>query len=645
MPEDVNSSPLPVEPKIADNTAPSTAAEPPIQLGALDPASPDGMAKQETLVADMQKLYSAWAAHRAPFENLWGEIYAAFMSVLRGQKVFTRARVFVPVVFQAVQAAVPKIVNIVVGQSPFFEVHAEKKEDTSLAEIIRKILSFQLFKADFFVKFVEFVIQLVLYGTSYFYVYWKVRRAWVVKRQTTRTMKSFFGIPIGWETSTTRTRVYDVVERRPEVDVLDIADVYADPDARTEDEGRGFFIRTRMSVADVKEMGGGQFPVFANTDKVQGSSGASAAATAVKQTRAGVRGTSSASPVTTPGDGFVDILTFWGSYDLDGDGIREEVVIVFCGGNVLLQAKANPFDHQKRPLVRAILFLVPKEWYGMGLVEPVLPLVAELNTLRNQALDVNNLIINRMWKVNSTADIDITTLVSVPNGVVLTDMMDGLIPLEQQELPSSVYTDGAMIQRDIENTAAPRSVQGTPESGALGRTARGAQLIISQALEKFGLAAKLVEEQAVKRVLHLFHQLNQQFLPEDDAWGPDGFYGPVYSPAVEPEQLRADMRFTMLGVDETINKEGKINQGISFATVFKGVPGINLLGVAKAIAQWMDFGVAVDEIVGPAPFPQMMVNNTGSLAPQGGDNPASVANQVAANGASVPAALPGMKSA
>lgn len=651
MPEDILNQILPEllgDASMASPAAPAVDPNHPIQLGEIPADSPEGLQKQEELVSDLVGTFTSWSAWRRPMEALWGQIYAMFMEVITGQKAFTRARVFVPVAFQIIESAVPKIVNIILGQAPFFEVHPENDSDDpnsdnwTIAKTVQRILDYQLRMASFFTKFVDFTKQLLMYGTSYFLVYWKVRRDWVIERTPRREQQTILGNVIGdklmWDTK----RVYKVVERRPEVEVMDIADVYPDPEARNEDEGSGIFTVTRMPKAEVLEMCGGQFPAYANGKKVEESSpakGTNQQLPLVKIERRAYRGQPT-NPPSQQDDGMVELITFWGRRDLDGDGIREEVMIVIANRQVIVKAGPNPFEHGKRPVIRATLFPVPLEWYGVGLIEPVMPLISEMNTLRNQQIDVNNLIINRMWKVSSLADIDIDTLISVPNGILLTDQMDGLMPLEQQELPQATYAMLGTIQQDIDNTSVPRSAQGTPESGALGRTARGAQLIIGQALEKFGMAAKLIEMGTVHRLLEMIHQLNLQFIDDDSVWSPSDYYASVYDEKVPTEALRAKIKFKMLGVSDTITKEAKLNQMMAIGNFAKNIPGVDMIGMLRTMWSLMDIPEHADKIFQPAPFPTTVVNQMQQTGPDGGP----VSAQVQQNGAQVTAAQPGVQS-
>lgn len=549
----------------AEKEMPQDPSTSPIQIQAKDPS--EMMDKQNKIVDQYIKKFTSWEAWRKPFEDVWDEIYRLYMNSKDKRKTPTRSNITVPVAFQIIEAAVPKIVNtIFASQIEFFEVIPTNPEDQEFAQVIQLLLSYQLAQADFFVKFMDFTKQLLMYGTSYFKVYWKVKRQWVWERKPVREENfSILGFKMGsritgWE----EEKSYKVIEKRPEIDVIDILDIFPDPEARNEKEGQGIFIRSWMNINDVKQMGKGQFPVYANTDSPDIKPD-KASYSASRNQRLAARGASD--PSVADADQ-IEILEYWGQYDLDEDGIKEEVYLVFANRKVLLKAEPNPFHHQKRPILRTVLFPIPMEWYGMGLIEPVISNIHELWTLRRQRIDNINMIINRMWKVNSIADVDLDTLVSVPNGIVITDDMNAVEPLETPNVTADAYNEAGIVQSDIENATAPRSMQGTPESGRLGRTARGAQLIITQALEKFGTAIKLIEEMAIKRTLRMFHQLNLQFIDDDDVLRDPGMYGHLFQEQVTPEMIRAEVKFNMVGISDMVNKEGKINQIISFMGVF-----------------------------------------------------------------------------
>lgn len=627
-----------------ESTKGEAASFKPIQVKALDGLDDFSRASKEDEIADtFSKKFTEWEDARRPIENIWKEAYRLFASGQGIKKLATRANVVVPIAFQVVEAAIPKLVNVVLGQVPFFAVDADKSVPTETTAAIERCLLRQLEWARFFVKFIDFAKQLLIYGTSYFYVYWKVKRAWVYERTAIRKDITIFGLVIKRSALTWKKELkYKVIERRPEIDVLDINDVYPDPNATDEENASGIFVRSEIHIDELKELGKGKFPAYANVDKVNADAGAD-----VPQIITDRRSVRSINTSSSAGSrkGMVELLTYWGLYDLDGDGVREECQIVFANRKTLIKAIRNPFEHQQKPVVRSVLFPVPKEWYGIGLMEPIIPLCAELNTLRCQALDVNNLIINRMWKVDSLADVDLDTLITSPDGIVLTDRMEGVVPIEQSGLPYDVHTITKTVQTDIENTTSPRSIQGSPSDGTLGRTAKGAMMIIGQALEKFGLSARYLEESAMRRVLVLMHQLNWQFIDNDEMFTELTEYGQIFGEKWSPEQIRVDVKFRMLGINETMTKEASMNQLVSFVSLWKDVPGINLLEVAKIYWDLMQLRTPSEKVIAASDAVSLLPADLAAAIGGSGPRPgttgaASVTGQVGKNGVNAPVAVP-----
>jgi hypothetical protein len=572
----------------------------PIQISADNPEEQANRIKE--VITVMSKKFDDYGQWRKPLELLWNDIYRVYFSRPDVIKTPSRAKIFIPVVFQIIEATVPKLINTIFGgDDQFFEVVPANSDDQPQADVIKLLLTYQLIKADFFEKYLEFCKQMLLYGTSYFYVYWKVTRQWVVTRTPTRKKYNVLGYQFGQVLDWEEKREYKVVERRPECEVIDILDVFPDPDARTERDSEGLFIQTWMDKSDLKALGKGKFPVYANVDSQELLNGDNNSFGTSRQSRRATRGTSNA-PVGKSTQ--IHILSWWGKYDLDNDGIKEETQIVLANKAVLLKCGPNPFTHQKRPLIRAVLFPVIGEWFGLGLVEPILSLISELNTLRRQRLDNINQCINNMWQVISWADIDFDTLVSSPNGIILVDNMENLRRLEGKNVTDQAYTEAAIVQQDIENTTAPKSIQGSPDSGKLGRTARGAQLIIGQALEKFGTAAKLIEEMGIKKLLRMFLQLDLQFIDNDEMLQDPLLYGQVFKKPVTPEMIRAEVSFQMKGISELVGQEGKINQIMSFMGIFgKVLSPKTITALAKKIWNLMGFNVDEIEIGAVQPVP------------------------------------------
>lgn len=584
------------------------------------------------------------ATWRKPFETLWRKIYELYMTRDFSTRLATRARVVLPKVFQGIEAAVPKLVSIIFGKTPWFETKSVwpfRPVSSDVLANITALLGHQLNLAGFFKKFIEFCKQLLLYGNSYMLVTWKVRREWVTERVLDRTPRTIFGIPVGVGTGEWKVKKeLKVVERRPEITVLPIDAVYPAPDQIEVEDGTGIYYTDSMSLDDLKELSTGRAPVYANFDQLKeligsnskGSKSGRQEESDLPQEKASIRGLNDPTSASAGGTKNVSLLHYWGKADLDGDGFREEVHIVIANKSVIIRAVPNPYEHQKRPIIKGTMFPVPKEWFGMGMVEPAIPTLAAENTLYAQVIDMNNLIINRMWKVDPNMDVDLDTLVSTPNGIALASPLDAIQELRQDPLPFSPVQMIQSLEQEIESTMAPKAIQGTPDSGALGRTARGAQLIIGQALEKFGTAAKLIEDTVLKSVLTQMHQLNGQYLDQDKYL--QDIYASIFQTPPTPEEIRQLVSFEFLGVSETITKEATVNQITAFVTVWANILGPQaMIPLAREHYKLLDIKMPVDEAL-PAnmPLPPAVIPPGASQPGPTSDQAASVVNQMLNNG-------------
>jgi len=579
----------------------------PIQIKSKDPL---GQQAAEDKIRDkVLAWFNDWDIRRKPREAMWSELYRKYFTVIEKTKVPTRSNITQPIVFQVLEAALPKLVNSLFSQdNKFFDVTTidpDDLDDKARALAIKRLLEVQLEKSEFFKKFVDFAKQLMLYGTSFFKVFWDVERQWVWERTPNRRVQTSNGFVIGETIEWEETKSYKVTKRQPGLEVLDILDVYVDPDATNEQEGKGIFVRSWISKDQLKELGQGKYPVYGNTERLETEGSTAETYQESRSNRLSARGVNSLSRDRKKE---VELLEFWGEMDLDGDGIKEEVVLVIADRQIIVKAKANPFHHQKRPIIRGVMAPAPNELYGVGLIEPVLSQIDELNTIKRQRLDNINQSLNAMWQVDPTADVELDTLISAPNQIILSSPLDAVKKLDTPDVTANAFNEAAMIQQDIERATAPAAIQGSPESGRLGRTARGAQMIIGQALEKFGMSTKLIEEMVLRKVLKMFYDLDLQFIDTDDVLQSPYLYKEIADMQLTPEDIRANIRFKMVGISELVSSEAKINQMISYMSIFgKVLAPESIAAIAKQT--WKLMG-----------FPENLIELQGAQVPGGTEN-------------------------
>jgi hypothetical protein len=514
----------------------------------------------DTLSAEIVKR-EAW---RRLYEVLWWNIYSLYMSGNRTTITPTRSKIFIPIAFQLIEIATPKLISFMSNNDTIFDVEPEDIKDQPIAENIQNLISDQLAKNKFGATYESFVKQLLLYGTSYLYVDYKVKWDWVWERvpKVTQTVDDF-GVNHE-EIEYVNEKSYKITERRPNVTWLDILDVFPQQDhASVDDQNPGICIRRFMDRKEFESMCDGKQPYFANKEETL-ATGATNKYQQSRQFRKVARGEVSN---RTPTD--IELLEWWMKYDLDGDGIAEECQIIIANRTVVVRAVQNPYYHQKRPLIKVCFCKVPGEWYGIGLIEPIMSLINQLTTVRRQRLDNITLILNRMWKVKSTADVDPTKLIATPNGIILVDNMDDVMPLEVQDVTQSAYQDCNQILSDIFSATVPQALTGSIDdmkgTGSIGVGAVRAN--ISQAMEKFATAAKSIEDEGIKEMLNLCYSLDLQYLNTDEIIR--AFYGKLFPDPtiVTPEMIRANVTFKMTVLSEMVNTDVRVAQGQAFYTL------------------------------------------------------------------------------
>lgn len=511
---------------------------------------------------------------RRPYELLWWQIYLLFMSGQVAAKTPTRTKIFIPICYQIIEAATPKLISFLSDNDSQFDVKPTDIKEQQIASNIKRLVQDQLNKTSFNRKYEWFVKQLAMYGTSYFFVDWKVKWEWVWKRVPTTTIKmdpdTGINVPT---TSYEMKKSFEITERRPELTWLDVLDVYPAQDYATVEDQPGIFIRRFMNKDEFAARCESEQPYFTNLDKVR-ESGTSNRYQETRQWRKTARG-----EISTVQSTQIELLEYWGPWDLDGSGNPCECQIVIANRSTVVRAVANPYYHQKRPLVKVCFTNVPGEWYGLGLIEPIVSLQNELNTVRRQRLDNINLCINRMWKVLSTADVDIEKLTSQPSGIILTDNMAAIEPMAPNDVTQTAFTDAEKIAQDMFNATIPQNLTGSIDdlkgtgSGSVGVNAL--QASIAQAMEKFATAAKNIEEDGVKKVLEIIYQLDLQYLNNAEIL--KAFYGDIFPKAPDgtslasPAMIRGQVNFQMTVLSEMVGKDKKVNAMTTFFTQFMGM--------------------------------------------------------------------------
>jgi hypothetical protein len=571
---------------------------------------------------------------RRAYELLWWQIYVSYMSGNVASRTPTRSKVFIPLVFQIIEIATPKLITFTSGNDSLFDVEANDVNEAEIATNIKRLLSDQFDKNEFDDKYETFLKQLLMYGTSYFWIDWEVKWAWKVNREP-KTMTYVDDNGINQEKiEYVSNKRYEIVGRHPKLTVLDVLDVFPSQDNPEVETQPSVMIRKFINRDEFERICESPQPYFGNKQMAL-DSGTSAKFQETRQWRKTARG-----EISTVKSKDIELIEVWGYWDLDGDGKDEPCQVVIANRQVVVRAVPNPFDHQEVPLVKVNFCKVPLEWYGIGLIEPILSLQNETNMVRRQRLDNVNLLINQMYKVLATdTSVDVDKLTSTPSGVVLVDDMNNVQPITRGDVTNTAYQDAQAIQQDIFNATVPASLTGNIDDMQGNNKGVGlgvAKVAVSQAMEKFATAAKAIENKGVKHVLRLFYMLDLQYLVNSQVIR--AFYGHLFpEPAiVTPAMIRtaAGVNFKMTVLSEMVGRDQKVNQMSTFFTLAQQQLAPESIDVIlKQIWELMGFDSKNIRAAGLNPPPATAPGNIAGLTTPGAPAPTANVPPASAPGA------------
>ncbi len=563
---------------------------------------------------------------RRAYELLWWQIYVAYMSGNVATRTPTRSKVFIPLIFQIIEIATPKLISFTSGNESLFDVVANDINEADVAKNIKRLLTDQFNKNEFDDKYETFLKQLLMYGTSYFWIDWDVEWQWKVSR-VPKVNRYVDDNGVNQEKTVYETKKrYEIVGRKPKLTVLDVLDVFPSQDHAEVTNQPSVMIRKFIVRDEFERICDSPQPYFGNKEAAM-ATGTSIKYQETRQWRKTARGEIS---TVSPKD--IELIEVWGYWDLDGDGKAEPCQIVIANRQVVVRAVPNPFDHQEIPLVKVNFCKVPFEWFGIGLVEPVLTLQNETNLVRRQRLDNVNILINQMYKVLATdTSIDVDKVTASPSGVILVDDMNNLQAIDRKDVTTSAYQDAQAIQQDMFNATVPASLTGNIDDmqGNKGGIGQGvAKIAVSQAMEKFATAAKAIETKGVKNVLRLFYMLDLQYLTNSQVIR--AFYGHLFpQPAiVTPAMIRtaAGVNFKMTVLSEMVNRDQKVNQMSTYFTLAQNQLAPESIDVIlKQIWELMGFDSKDIRAAALNPQPAAAPGNVTGLTTPGAPNPTAPA--------------------
>jgi hypothetical protein len=257
--------------------------------------------------------------------------------------------------------------------------------------------------------------------------------------------------------------------------------------------------------------------------------------------------------------GFIQIDECYGKFDLDGDGIAEEVICTIANGRVVIRLEPTPFKHKKyvRPFIVGRYEPISNCLYGNSNVITGMNLLMELNAARAQATDARTRSVSNMWYVDETKNVrwDKTWR---PGGTIHGQGQNGMVPLINPNLSNVSITDAEFISRDLDQLWSLSPVQeGVSDSRLIPKTARGTLAVIAQNDMPLNDIIDNTIDAELKPFIEMMYERNLVFKSTEDllvVWTPKELERAQITEDVQMTDLLFDFDVKILGNLELSNE-------------------------------------------------------------------------------------------
>lgn len=437
-------------------------------------------------------------------DEIWKRSYNNWRGKLDTSLFPWRSKLFIPWSFTVVETIIPKVF----ARDPKWRAIARNPDfPPDGPQVVQDLLSYQWNRLGMRLKMYDFIKDSLMFSKGIAKVGWNFQMK----------TKTFMEPVVGKDDVITfkKTVKSEVENDDPIVDIIDPMDIYIDPDATSIYNAKFVIHRKTVPLATVKEN-----PNYKNVEKIKGSD---ADPYLDKLSRFG-----QAVPMKDKHDDLVEILEYW----------ECDRLIVLANQGVVLRDSPNPYNHKQLPFVELDDYRDPHKLYGQSELSVIDPLQREINSIRNQRRDYDNLALNPVVRMVPGTLRNPQAAVMAPGSVWLVSDLNSMDTFVMPQLQGTATDIEQQTAQDIKMTVAIDEIGiGLLPDNPQRRSATEVVTAQSMAGKRFAIKIALLEE-AVKKLGELVFALNQQFLDQERIIQIVGERGATEWVRLGPEDIR-----------------------------------------------------------------------------------------------------------
>lgn len=442
-------------------------------------------------------------------DDIWKRSYNNWRGILDQSLYPWRSKLFIPWSFTVVETIIPKVF----ARDPKWRALARNPDfEPDAPQVVQDLLSYQWNRMGMRLKMYDYIKDSLMYSKGF------AKVSWNFKTKVTTVEEPVVGKDD--EITFKTVRKSEIEHDDPLVEVIDPMDIYIDPDATSCGYGgnaKYIIHRKTVPLKDIKDN-----PNYKNVDKIQQSN------TYPDQYEDKLSRYRDNIPQKDKHSDLVEIFEYW----------ERDRLIVLANRSIVLRDSPNPYHHKEIPFVELDDYRDPHRLYGQSELSVIDPLQREVNAIRNQRRDYDNLALNPVIRMVPGTLRNPNSAVMAPGNVWMVSDLASMDVFTLPQLQGTATDIEQQTAQDIKMTVAIDEIGiGLLPDNPQRRSATEVVTAQSMAGKRFAIKIALLEE-AVKKIGQLVFALNQQFLDQERIIQITGERGAQEWVKLGPEDIR-----------------------------------------------------------------------------------------------------------
>ncbi len=545
--------------------------------------------RDDQIVEFIMSEFNWFSTARQERESIWVECWAAYLgspaatAAMRGRLLRHvgdvgndwRHRINVGKAFENVETVVSYLMSAFFPNNEWFDVVPTEENLYKLAPIVRKYTATKLQQAQFISHWEMHLRQAAITGLSCIALPWRFETTKFKKKVKVRTPHYDKQPELGKRIKYEESIVEKVIVNRPSFEVIDIFDIYVQPNAIDINDCPVIRRITKSKAELAQCIQSGYYKNINTLDVVRATPYAQAGDTAQgnKQLIKTFQGIQIDNGYHWGDE--VELLEYWGDVHLDGITYHDMCAVVCCGK--LVKFETNPYWCGK-PFIFSSYIPIVRSVTALGTIEPSLGMLHELNIITNQRLDNLELSVNSMWEKLDDGVMGDEDVYTEPGKVFKVGAMGNLRPIDMPTSFTVTYDEASVLEQRIDKNTGTGAMVGAGVGRSGERvTATEIQATRDAGGNRLSGVHKHIEETSLYPLLAKLYRLFQQFVEEDETirtprQGEVGSYDYV---KIGHEELQHEFNLMPVGANHVADKEYEINKTLQFLQVAAQYPDMS----------------------------------------------------------------------